>query len=160
MWTDYILWRWLRQLQRLLLWWQIWDKGRWGLLRFFFSFTYTCFPHVGLSLHPILIPSSWLIPQHVSLPCLLLSHVYRSYFDACTSYMLLTCLPFTHLLHAMCYNFNPPNKWTPVSKFKSSLSRQVHSKVSLLRVPDKESSIVLEGLSSQVEKQWRLSIKD
>ena len=69
-----------------------------ALLRFFFCFTYTCFPHVGLSLHLFLISSFQSIPQYVSPSCFSLTHVYRLYFDACISYMLLTCLLFTYLL--------------------------------------------------------------
>ena len=58
-------------------------------------------PHVGLSFHSILVPPLWSTPQYVSLSCFLLTHVYRSYFDACISYMLHPCLFFTYLLHAM-----------------------------------------------------------
>ena len=45
-----------------------------------------------------------------------------------------------------CYDFNPPNKWTTVSKFKCSLVLSSSSRMSLSRVPDDESGIVLEGL--------------
>ena len=82
---------------------QVWDPWRVGEgnVTIFFLFINVRFSHVGLMFHPILVSPLWSTPQYVLLPCLLLTHVYRLHFDACISYMLLTCLPFTYLLHAM-----------------------------------------------------------
>ena len=72
-----------------------------GSVTIFLLFIYARLPHVGLSFHSILTPSLWSIPQYVLQPCLLLLHACYLHFDACISYMLLTCLLFTYLLHAM-----------------------------------------------------------
>ena len=65
------------------------------MLQFFFCLTYTCFPHVGQLFHLLFISSFQSIPQYVSHTCFLLLHAYYLHFDACISYMLLTCF---HLL--------------------------------------------------------------
>ena len=66
----------------------------------FLLFVYTHLPHVGLSCRAFIMFSLSSFCS-ISSPCILSTHVYHSYFDACTSYMLLTCLIFTYLLHAM-----------------------------------------------------------
>ena len=66
----------------------------------FLLFTYTsssCRTVASLHSHFItLINSAVCFTTMISL-----SHVHHSYFDACISYMLPTCLFFTYLLHAM-----------------------------------------------------------
>ena len=72
---------------------QVWDPWRVGEgnVMIFLPFNCARFPHDGLLFHSILIPPLWSIPQYVLPPCLLLLHVYHLHFDACISYMLLTC---------------------------------------------------------------------
>ena len=42
----------------------------------------------------------------------------------------------TYWCFIVCYDFNPPNKWTTVSRFRRSLVLSSSSRVSLSRVPD------------------------
>ena len=70
----------------------------------FLLFIYTCLPHVELSLHAFIMfllssfRSNMAAFHHHAFSS---THVYRSSFNICISYMWLTCILFTYLLHAM-----------------------------------------------------------
>ena len=72
------------------------------IVTIFLLFIYTRLPHVGLSCHAFIMFSLSSF-RSVSSPCFLSPHVYHSYFDACISYMLPTCLILTTCHASMAY---------------------------------------------------------